>query len=131
MAAFRTQLSAVKIAEAGSHGRAMWRLLDPLKFRSDLIGLIEVPAGFETDFASVPRAPLAFWLTGDTAHASAVVHDYLCRVWYPACRISWAVAADVFGEAMRAEGVPAWRRALMRWAVRQADPARATEWGDA
>lgn len=131
MAAFVTQLAAVKIAEATSTGRSEWRLTHPLIFRSDIAGRIVVPQGFVTDFASVPRVPLAYWLTGGTADASAVVHDFLCREWYPACKISWRLAADVFGEAMRAEGVPAWRRALMRWAVRQADPARATEWGDA
>lgn len=114
MGAFLTQLAAVKIAEASSRGRAEWMLAEPLVFESHLAGRISVPAGFRTDFSSVPRLPIAFMLAGDTAHASAVVHDYLCREWYPACRISWRVAADVFSEAMRDEGVPAWRRAIMR-----------------
>lgn len=127
---FLTQLAAVKIAEATSSGRAEWMLAAPLVFVSELAGRIVVPQGFATDFASVPRLPLAYWLTGDTAHASAVVHDYLCREWYPACKISWRVAADVFREAMRHEGVPAWRRVLMHWAVMQADPARKSTWSD-
>lgn len=126
---FLTQLIATKAREAGSRGRAVWQLQTELAFHSEIYGLVVVPAGFETDFASVPRAPLAFWLTGDTAHASAAVHDYLCRVDYPQARISWRTAADVFREAMKHEGVPAWRRALMHWAVVQANPE--TKWEDA
>jgi hypothetical protein len=127
MSYFRSQLIASKISEASSYGRAMWRLQYDLEFYSDLYGPITVPAGFLTDFSSVPRIPLAFWLAGDTAHASAVVHDYLVRVEYDRDEIDWRTAADVFSEAMRAEGVPAWRRAIMHWAVMQADPSRKWE----
>lgn len=120
---FLTELVAEKITEANSHGRAKWRLRQDLAYHSELYGMILVPMGFETDFASVPRAPLAFWLTGDTAHKSATVHDYLVRVHYPQAKISWRLAADVFGEAMKHEGVKGWRRWLMRNAVIGADPA--------
>lgn len=131
MSGFETQLFAVKIAEASSMGRAKWSLVHPLVFNSDIIGRrIVVPQGFTTDYASVPRVPLAYWLTGDTAHASAVIHDYLCREWYPACKISWRMAADVFRECMWHEGVPVWRRAIMHWAVMQADPAKKNSWSD-
>lgn len=115
---FLTELYATKIKEAGPAGRARWRLLTDLAYNSQIHGLVIVPAGFVTDFASVPRLPLAYWLTGDTAHASAVVHDYLCRIHYQSCKISWARAADVFAEAMRHEKVPAWRRQMMYLAVR-------------
>jgi hypothetical protein len=122
MAGFQSSLVAEKVDEAESLGRAEWRLRDPLIFESALIGLLIVPAGFVCDFASVPRLPLAFMLAGDTAHASAVVHDYLCRVWIPRGDITWREAADVFDEAMKSEGVPGWRRMLMRLAVTGADP---------
>lgn len=125
---FLTTLNTRKVAEAGSLGRARWRLLNDLAYNSELWGLIVVDAGFETDFASVPRAPLTYWLAGDTAHASAVVHDYLCRQLYPSRRITWRQAADIFREAMRYEFVPAWRRTLMYWAVLSADPAN--KWSD-
>ncbi len=115
---FLTHLEVEKVAEGASHGRATWRLTAPLAYESETVRIITVPDGFETDFASVPRLPLAYWLTGDTAHASAVVHDYLCREWYPVGKITWSRAADIFGEAMKAEGVPAWRRALMVRAVK-------------
>lgn len=115
---FLTELTTTKVKEAGDAGRARWKLLCELAYNSQIHGLIIVPAGYVTDFASVPRLPFAYWLTGDTAHASAVVHDYLCSVEYQRCRISWARAADVFREAMKHEKVPAWRRTMMYWAVR-------------
>jgi len=124
---FQNSLVAEKIAEAESGGRSEWRLREALIYQSELIGLVIVPAGYETDFASVPRAPLAYWLFGDTAQASAVVHDFLCGEWYPTRRISWRSAADVFYEAMGYEGVPGWRRYLMRMAVVGADPANKWE----
>jgi hypothetical protein len=120
---FLTELVAEKVKEPGSTGRAKWRLRQDLGYNSQIYGLIIVPMGFETDFASVPRVPLAYWLTGDTAHKSAVIHDYLCRIHYPQAKISWRLAADVFGEAMKHEGVKGWRRWLMRNAVIGADPA--------
>jgi hypothetical protein len=73
----------------------------------------------------VPRVPRAYWLTGDTAHKSAVIHDYLVSVWMPRLRITWREAAMVFDECMKHEGVPAWRRKLMTWAVMGADPDKA------
>lgn len=124
---FQTPLIAQKVKEAHSTGRAGWRLREDLVYLSEQIGMLIVPAGFETDFSSVPRMPFAYWLAGDTAHASAVVHDYLCRVWYPAMRISWVQAAKVFDEAMQHEGVPGWRRWLMSNIVAGADPARTWE----
>jgi len=127
MSGFLSELKVTKVSEAGNTGRALWKLEQDLVYESALIRLVTVPAGFVTDFASVPRAPIAFWLAGDTAHASAVVHDYLVRVAYPQCRVSWRVAADVFREAMRHEGVPAWRRAIMHWSVAGADPDKGWE----
>jgi len=42
--------------------------------------LITVPAGFETDYASVPRLPLMWLIAGDVAHEAAVLHDFLYRI---------------------------------------------------
>ena len=92
-----------------------WRLLRPFIFKSEVLKqTIFVPAGYVTDFASVPRLPLAFLLTGDHAHAAAVVHDYL--VEYKV--VPRKLADRVFLEAMEIEGIPKWRRALMYSAVR-------------
>ena len=119
---FLTELVCRKVKEAGNTSRAKWELQQDLAFDSARVGMIIAPAGFVTDFASVPRVPLAYWLTGDTAHKSAVIHDYICRVWVPRLRITWREAAEVFEECMRHEGVPVWRRKLMKWAVMGADP---------
>lgn len=131
MGKFLTPLRAEKIREAGSLGRAKWRLTEPLQFSSSYLDeVLEVPAGFETDFASVPRIPVAYWLTGDTAHAAAVIHDYLVRT-RTENSAQWADAASVFTEAMAAEKVAGWRRSAMYWIVLGADPYQQNteQWG--
>lgn len=100
-------------------GRRRWMTLVPLGYESDVLGAtITVPVEFITDFASVPRTPLAWWLVGDTAHRAAVVHDWLYQ--HPDFDDRrWADA--VFREAMAADDQdpePAWRRALAWLGVR-------------
>ena len=86
-------------------------LNEPLIYQSDLIGrTIEIPAGFNTDFASVPRLPFIFTLWGDRAHREAVVHDYLYRIDSKPV-VSISTANKVFLEAMEARSKP--RR--VRW----------------
>lgn len=78
-----------------------WRLDADLLYWSDRLGeLLAVPEGFETDFATVPRLPLAYMLTGGKASAAAVVHDWL----YSTRKHPRAVADAVFYEAIRASG---------------------------
>lgn len=124
---FLTSLVAAKVREADSIGRPLWRLQTDLAFLSQRYGLIVVPAGYVVDFASVPRLPFVFWLFGDTAHASAAVHDYCVAVLVPQGSMTWQQAAEIFGEAMEHEGVPLWRRWLMKNAVIGADPANQWE----
>jgi hypothetical protein len=89
-------------------------LLSPLVYSSDLLGrLVIVPAGFVTDFASVPRIPVAFLLAGDAAHEAAVVHDWL----YSTHEVDRATSDAVFREACLI-GEPAWRAWLMWLGVR-------------
>jgi hypothetical protein len=76
-----------------------WKLLEPLRYYSAvLLRVIEVPEGFVTDFASVPRLPFIFWFTGGTAEAPAVLHDWLYRTG--AESVTRAQADAVFKEAM-------------------------------
>jgi hypothetical protein len=103
-----------------------WRTL--AEFRAAVLApddrprrMLTVPEGYETDFASVPRAPFAYWLTGNTAHKSALLHDYLYTLGEPGGR---GFADSVFLAAMLAEGVPWWRRRLMYAAVRAAGGSR-------
>lgn len=109
MAGFLTELRARLI------GEDEWALDAPLVYNSDVANMIiRVPNGFVTDFASVPRLPLAYLLTGDTAHKAAVIHDYL----YRSKKISRKNADLVFLEAMKETGIPMWRRYSMFLAVR-------------
>lgn len=115
MSGFVTPLDVREVDDHSSDGRGTWKLLAPLVYQSDVAKLtFTVPAGFVTDFASVPRLPIAFMLTGDCAHAAAVVHDWN----YTTQQVSRAVADAVLREAGIASGVPAWRMAMMWLGVR-------------
>jgi hypothetical protein len=93
----------------------LWKLVTPLGYYSTLIGqLIKVPTGFTTDFASVPRIPLAYLLFSNIAHEPAVVHDFLYRDG----KYSQEVCDNIFFEAMGVVGVPNWKRYTMYYAVR-------------
>lgn len=83
-----------------------WRLLDGLKYDSVLpgVGRITVPPGYVTDFASVPRIPIAFLLFGGRANTAAVVHDWL----YTTGILPKRTADAVFYEAMRDTGINWW-----------------------
>jgi len=116
---FLTDLSVTPL-DRSDHGRRLWRL--DAEFQCEVLGVrhctISVPAGFVTDFASVPRLPLTWLLAGDVAHKSAVVHDYLYRTGGGPCGYDRAECDQVFLAGMVEEGVSAWRRRLMYWAVR-------------
>jgi hypothetical protein len=111
---FLSELEVELLNDDKNDGRGSWKLTAPFIYRSDIAGTITVPTGFITDFASVPRVPLAFWLTGDTAHDAAVIHDYL----YSTGMFKREIADAVLLEAMAASGIPIWRRYAMYFAVR-------------
>jgi hypothetical protein len=104
------------------HLAAAWKtdkvliVLAPLGYQSELVGYIEVPAGFETDLASVPRVPIAYTAWGGRASAEAVIHDYLYRA-DSVPSVTLEQANDVFFEAMGARGVSPWVRYPMFWGV--------------
>lgn len=78
----------------------------------DALLTLTVPAGFQTDLASVPRLPGMFLLFEGKARRAAILHDWLYSHHYPR---DWADL--VFREAMRGE-VPGWGRWTMWAAVR-------------
>lgn len=86
-----------------------WKLERPFWFDSRIVGRVNVPAGFQTDFASVPRVPVVYWLTGDTARKAAVIHDWLYRTQEHPRRIADAVLFEA------SNNEPRWRRLVM-WA---------------
>ena len=115
-------------------GAESWLVYEPLVYDSALIGRVEVPRGYTTDFSSTPRwLPIAYATAGDTAHAPALIHDHL----YGTHAASRATCDAVFLEAMTVNGEPWWRKRAMYWAVRgfgrgayRTGPARYTVNGD-
>lgn len=108
MSEFKTELDAVLKPCSDS----IWIINKPLVYNSDLIGIFMVPEGFETDFASVPRIPIAYMFFGDTAHREAVLHDYLYRIDSEPV-VTFMQANKVFLEAMKLRG----KSFFVRWAM--------------
>lgn len=79
--------------------------------------IITVPAGFVTDFASVPRI---FWSVlppyGQYTGAS-VIHDWLYRTGGMNSHYTRIQCDNIFLEGMVVLGVPKWKRNVMHWAV--------------
>jgi hypothetical protein len=100
-------------------GATMWSLTRPLVYTGTRGDTWTVPAGFTTDFASVPR--LMHWLTlpyGGYTRA-AVLHDYLLGLIGhpdPATAVSSRDADGVFRLAMQELGVP-WLKRWSMWAA--------------
>ena len=84
-----------------------WRLIAPLKAAvtsdDNFLRIVEVPAGFETDFASVPRLPIVYEKFGNKAHKPAVLHDYLYSIGGD--EVDRKFADQVFLAAMIADGM--------------------------
>lgn len=86
----------------GDGQRPVWRLLSPLKFESDILGRVyEVPAGFDTDFASIPRTFLSSLFMG-MGNRAAVLHDYAYRTHV----LTKDEADDLFLEALTVDDIP-------------------------
>ena len=66
--------------------------------------LIEVPAGSQTDFASVPRPFVWLLPTYGLYTPAAILHDRLWRHWVPEGRMTYVDADGVFRRAMRELG---------------------------
>ena len=98
----------------------IWIVDEPLKYWSELLNQLIVippwfetkepapsgePSFFETDFASVPRVPIAYAMWGDRSHREAVLHDYLYRIDSVPV-VAYSTANSVFLEAMKSTGKP-------------------------
>lgn len=81
MGQFLTDLVVKQSAKDDSddvdQGRGVWTLVEPLRYSANSGQIFEVPAGFKTDFASVPRILLIFDAFGDRANLAATLHDWL------------------------------------------------------
>lgn len=113
MSSFTADL-LVKVLSEERNGIGVFELTHPFTFDIGFLGSgesVTVPAGFRTDFCSIPR--IARWLlpiTGKAAKAG-MVHDYLLVTNDPR-------ATKAFAEALEVAGVGRFRRALMVTAVR-------------
>lgn len=113
-------------------GRQCVRLLEQLEYRvgaADSHELITVPAGFKTDFASIPFGFRNLFPPLSLYARPAIVHDFLyatkgtgayrLRRWINRAQDYTRKEADkIFKEAMTVVGVPAWQREAMYRAVR-------------
>ncbi|EAS5299210.1 DUF1353 domain-containing protein [Salmonella enterica] len=97
-------------------GHYEWRVHEPFAFylSNDNSDVIEVPAGFITDLATIPRI---FWslMPPDGKYAkAAIIHDYL----YDNALRTKKEADLIFLDGMTVLGVPRWKRMIMYYAVR-------------
>lgn len=101
-------------------GDRAWTVLRPLTYEGGLGDRFTIPAGYVTDFATVPR--VAVWLipTFGRYTRSAILHDYLITDAIPAGMVSSVDADGIFRRTMRELGVPPVKRWLMWAAVRLA-----------
>lgn len=94
---------------------ALWVVRKSLRYLSDIeLHSVKVPAGFLTDFASIPQI---FWnlvAPSDPEYsAAAIVHDKL----YATHEVEKVTADSIFLEAMAVTGTPRWKRNLIWSAV--------------
>lgn len=75
-------------------------LVYPLAYESDRIGSFVVPAGFKTDFASIPRVLWNLLPPVGRYDAAAVLHDYLYQRPSGAPKVTRSIADHVLLEAM-------------------------------
>ena len=105
MAKFHTPLRVQQIDDC------RWQLEGPLQYSSDVAQRVfVVPSGFITDFASVPRIPFAYMVTGGKAQAAAVIHDWLYSTHEVDRETADAVTLDVIDSG---PGVPPASRDLI------------------
>jgi len=113
MSSFNEPLTVTKI-----NGR--WRVARPFRYYIGELNssdFIDIPEGFETDFASVPRGLWNIFPPDGEYTQAAVLHDYLYNQRKKHGRTR-KECDQIFLEAMEVLGVPWWKRRLMYRAVR-------------
>jgi hypothetical protein len=91
-----------------------WRLVQPLFYATKDAEVVQIPAGFITDLASIPRALHAVIPVNGRHRPAAILHDYL----YVVQDRSRKAADSLFLEAMELGGVRWTQRYVMYHAVR-------------
>ena len=112
----------------------LWEVVEPQVYRGARDTFV-VPAGFRTDFASVPR--VVVWLIPRFGRytLAAVLHDWLVTEGISGGAVSPRDADGLFRRALRELDVPPLRRWLMwcgvRWGALVNPVRRAGWWRDA
>jgi Protein of unknown function (DUF1353) len=111
-------------------GPFTWALVDDLVYQGRRQRFV-VPAGFRTDFASVPR-PVTWLVPRFGAYTlAAILHDWLVTEGLRTGVVTPNEADGIFRRVMREAGVPVLRRWLMwagvRWGA-LTDPRRRAGW---
>src|SRR5437773_4766029 len=88
-----------------------WRLTSVFRYQAAAGNIITIPAGFLTDFASIPRGLWNVLPPTSACGDGAVVHDYL----YSTQPCTRAQADGILIEAMAVQGIGRLTRALV-WA---------------
>ncbi len=107
---------------AAKNDHALYELQEDLSYESDLVGSITVPAGFVTDFASIPRP--ALWYIDDDDPGilfPSVIHDWIYSNLgkMPDGRTFTREQADqILREAMGISGARGDQRTAVYFAVR-------------
>ena len=116
---FPAELDVEYLGSPASHRAGWWKLKSDFSYRASDLS-ITVPAGFCTDFASIPQV---VWdilpPTGNYAEA-AVIHDFLYyqQGYLPPLKLSRAKCDGVLLAAMLALGVGRVTRSIIYTAVR-------------
>ena len=116
-------LGPVELRARGGAGEQCFELLEPFRYRSALVGELVIPAGFRTDFGSVPG--WARWYVDDDS--VELLYPSLPHDWLYACGgtgLGWGapitrqMADAVLREAMQTVGARADQVAVVHAAVR-------------
>lgn len=95
----------------GSEGRDTWTLAEPFRFKVDGKSY-EVPVGFSTDFASVPRFVWPI-ISPYELGVGCIPHDYGYST-HDGAKDFWDT---VFLACMEKDGIPLWKRQVAYYSV--------------
>ncbi|HHR3990228.1 TPA: DUF1353 domain-containing protein [Salmonella enterica] len=94
----------------------LWRVYEPFEFylSDDISDIISVPAGFITDFATIPRIFWTFMPPDGKYSKTAIIHNWI----YDNALRTKKEADLILLDRMTVLGVPKWKRIVMHLAVR-------------
>lgn len=131
MSAFLTRLRIEVLPPSEVKGRQIYRLLEDFVIDSNILGRVVVPAGFKTDFASIPRLAYVYIDPEDSCILMpSVGHDfgYSVRGLLPDGRqFVRSQVDDMLEELMVISGARLDQRKAVRLAVRLGG---ASHWND-